>query len=610
MMAVKKLIILILLLSILSSSAYAYDLHDENIWIFKGMYELGPGERAELDGYTVKVHTVNMSSKQPSAILLVYVNKDFKESFYIDTAANSEQVYKDELKINVLDISKGIVSLETYKQKFERVWITNIPKTALKTSDIIEDGDYSVRLDDITEEGATITVMSDEGPVEVKYLSGDHRKFSDEFMLHVIYVNKKDQEVFVETLRTGVPQIKTDVLTDKSIYDSGEKIEYRFMLTNNGTVPLHGLILTTGSSEGNVNEPKIQSSGLEPAKTKNFIIPVSAPVTPVAKTMNIRSEITGYDFKGNAYSGSGQTEVLVKPYISVEKNVETVEKPGSDIEFGTEQYFRISIILKNTASFPVAVTVKDETDPSLIPYDLKNTEWAVMVEAGTLKEIKYYAKPTTPGSFTFTNAVVQWKDNGETCTIQSDPIEEVFQIHGSKVTVEKYLSPGYALPGEEIKVTINIVNTGSREVEAVLSDNIPEQFSLVSGKNDWKGSLGPGELKEISYTVTTEHTGKLELPAATVDFINKKDQPGSSTSEDPVLYVDDMTGNARPGENEEKIRYEEYPETYTEQESGPEYPAPGRVEAAGFMMSSFIALFCMLALIPATVYLYINRMYK
>lgn len=606
----RKPIILLLFLSILSSSAYAYDFHDENIWIFKGMYELRQGERAELEEFSIKVHAVDMNNSEPSAILLIYINKEFKESFYVDTTANSEQVYNDELKINVLDISNGTVSLETYKQKYERVWVTSIPKTTLGIGDSIEDGGYTVRLDDVTEDGAKIVVESNDGSAESTYLSGDHRKFSDEFMVHVIYVNKNNLEIFIETLRPGAPEIRIDVLTDKSTYDSGEDIEYRLMLTNNGTIPLNGIILTTGSSGGNVKEAKMQHTGLDPTKAKVFTIPVSAPVTPIAKEISIRSEVTGYDYRGNAYSSEGQVEVLVKPYLSVEKNVEIVKKSANDIEFGTDEYFSISISLRNIASFPTAVTVRDELDTSLIPYDLEITEWAVLVEPGSVKEISYYAKPTTPGNFTFTNTVAQWKDNGATYTIESDPIDEVFQIQGSKVTVEKYLSPAYALPGEEVKVTVNIMNTGTKEVEAVLSDDIPEQLSLVSGKNHWEGTLDAGESKVITYTITTEETGNLKLPAATVDFTDREGQRGISNSEEPVLYVDDTTSSNYLEDSYEETAFEDNTITYAEPGSESVNPQPGRVEAAGFMVSSFITLFCMLAIIPTIVYLYINKVYK
>ncbi|MBN2109901.1 MAG: hypothetical protein JW705_02280 [Methanosarcinaceae archaeon] len=610
MMAARKLVVLILILSFLSSSADAHDIHYENIWIFKGMYELRPGERAELDGFTVKVHTVDMNNGQPSAILLVYINKDFKESFYVDAAANSEQVYNDELKIDVLAISEGIVSLEAYRQRYEQVWITSIAKTSLGVGDIIEDGGYTLQVAGVTEEGATIVAGSDEGLTEDIYLSGDHRKFSEEFMLHVIYVNRKSREVLLETLRPGKPEIKTDILTGKSTYDSGENIEYQLMVGNNGTIPLHGLIVCTSSSEADVQEEKIQHAGLDPAKAKKFMIPISAPVTPVAGNISIVSEVTGYDYKGNQYSGSVQTELRVRPYISASKSIEKLEKLTMDRDFGTDEYFRISILLKNTAGFPKAVTVTDELDPSLIPYDLESTEWAVLVEANSVKEISYYAKPTTPGNFTFRNAVVQWKDGGKTYTIESGPVEEVFQIHGSMVTVEKYLSPNYALPGEEIKITVNMVNIGDRKVDAVLSDEIPPQFSLVRGQNNWEGTLEAGGSEQIIYTLVTEETGQLRLPAATVDFTDENEQQGSSVSEEMLLYVEDMPGSSQEEKCYEEMTYTEDAGEYTETGYEPEKPDIGRLKAAGFMVSAFITLFCTLAIIPAVAYLYINKVYE
>jgi hypothetical protein len=608
-MAAQKLAILTFILLILTSSAHAYDFRDENIWIFKGMYELGPGERAELNEFTVKVHTVDTDSN--SATLLLYINRDFKESYYVDTGANSEQIYNEELKIDVLDINNGIVSLEVHRQKYERVWITNIAKTSLGIGNSIQDGDYTVKLQDITEEGAKIEVKSDEGTAEDTYISGDHRKFSDEFMVHVIYVNKRTQEVSLETLRPGKPKIKIDTVTDKDSYESGETIDYQFMVTNNGTLPLHGLIVSTDSDEADVSDPEMQHSGLEPTKIKNFIIPLSAPVTPVAKTVKIESEVTAYDYKGNQYSGSGQTEVRIEPYISVEKSVEIVEKPDSSVQSGTEEYFRISISVENTADFPTAVTVSDVLDPSLIPYDLENTEWTLMVEADSVRKIEYLAKPTFPGKFTFEQAVVQWKDDGNTYTVESGPVEGEYLIHGSRIVVEKYVSPNYALPGEEVEVTVNIINAGSRKVEAILSDSVPGQFTMISGSNAWEGSLDAGESEDINYVLVTEATGKLDLGAAKVDYTDEQDQSGSSSSEKTVLYVDDMTESIIPEETAETVQeYGQDTEIHDDADTADAKPEVGRVEAAGFMVSSFITLFCILAIIPAIAYLYINRVYK
>ena len=164
-MAVRTLIFLIVSTAMLSFIVYpasAYDIRDENIWIFQGAYELAAGERAELEGFTVKVYSVDMDAAEPSVIVLVYRNKDFKRSFLMDASANSEQVYDDELKINVLGITSGVVSLETYKQKYERVWITSVPKTTMKAGGILEDGSYRIRVKEVGKSGALVSVEGKE----------------------------------------------------------------------------------------------------------------------------------------------------------------------------------------------------------------------------------------------------------------------------------------------------------------------------------------------------------------------------------------------------------------------------------------------------------------
>ena len=81
-MAARTPILFTLLLFILASTASAYDIQDENIWIYQGAYQLGIGEKAELEGFAVKLHTI--SDDGTSATILIYRNGVFKEAYFID----------------------------------------------------------------------------------------------------------------------------------------------------------------------------------------------------------------------------------------------------------------------------------------------------------------------------------------------------------------------------------------------------------------------------------------------------------------------------------------------------------------------------------------------
>jgi uncharacterized protein (DUF58 family) len=610
-MAVRTLTILILAIAILPALVYpvsAYDIQDESLWIFQGTYELAAGNRAELEGFTVKVHSVDMDSAEPSAIILVYRNRDFKRSFFMDASANSEQIYDNELKINVLGINSGIVSLEAYKQKSERVWITSLPKTNMKAGDTLEDGSYRVRLKEVGESGALVSIESNNGVLEETYQSGSYRKFAGEFMVRFIYINPNTKDVSIETFRPGAPALTVDILTDKISYGSNEDISYVLTLTNSGTIPLHGVTLTTSSSAGVVGEPQLRQAALDPLKVKKFIVPVRTPVTPVTRNVLIESQVTGYDYKGNEYSEPASFEVQVRPYISIEKKVEAVRKSSKDSEMGTDGHFMITLTLKNTAGYRTTLDVRDELPSSMIPEGVEGTEWTVLLDAGATKEISYTAKPTEAGSFTFRPATAQWKDKGETYIVESSSLTDAFIVRGSKVIVEKSAVSSYLYTGEMTEIVVTAVNAGNSNVRIVLADSVPEGLSLISGQLLWEGDLGAGASKKISYVVKASSPGNIMLPAARADCTDVEGKKYIAVSDTPVIYIDDVLTS-----DHNQISNEAKPGSLNAQTS--EIPDTGnaeltRLEAAGFLLSAFITLFSLLAIIPALMYLAIRGVYR
>ncbi len=610
LMPTKKLLSLSILLLILIAPASAYGIREENIWIFQGSYELGIGERAYLEGFSIKVHDINVGN-EPSATLLVYSNSVFKEAFQVDTGLNNEHIYDNELRIDVLAINQEKVSLEIYKQKSELVWVTDIPKTSFKIGDTLTGDEYKISLKDVNEDGALISVEYDGTRSEETYNSGDYQKFSDEFMINVVYLKKDTKEVFIETLKPGSPDIKIDSADVKDAYEPDEYVEYELLVTNNGTIPLHGMILTTECDDGKVDGGSQQYSILESGKQKKFIIKVRPEIEPMGKNITIVTKVQGYDYRGNEYNSETATEVNVKPYISIEKEIISREKASETPEFGTEQYFQIIITLRNKANFQTAVTVTDELPESFIPNDMENIEWTMLLDAGSNETIEYFVSPTEPGDFKFMPAAVAWKDGGETYTLESETIDQTFHVSGSKVTVEKKLSSSYMLAGEEIDIIIVISNEGDSNFKALFRESIPDEVTFIEGDSEWDGTLEAGEKLEFTYIVRAERAGEYYLPQTELSITDEEGKKESIVSAEPFLYIDDALveydDHIEEGSYNELYdnSFENSDETTITTEAG-----ITRVEAAGFLTSSFISLFLLIAAIPAFAYLYIIRVYK
>ncbi|MDK2937971.1 MAG: hypothetical protein PWQ51_135 [Methanolobus sp.] len=608
MMRLIKLLLLTIILIAFINPVDSTAIKEEDIWIFQGSYELGVGERAYLEGFTVKVNGLD-SDNITTATLLIYSNSVFMESFEVDSGVNNEYIYDGELKINVASIENSKVSLEIYKHKSELVWVTDIPKTAFKTGDSLTGNDYRITLNGINEGVAEVVVNLDGEEYERTYTSGAYEKFSEDFMINIVYVNKNTQEVFIETLKPGEPQIQIDAGNIQESYEPDDYVEYELVITNNGSIPLHGIILTTECDDGKVELVTQQHSILEPGKKKKFQIRVKPDVEPVTRNITITTSVEGYDYRGNEYNNEKDTEATVNSYISIEKEVISKEKISEDPEFGTEQYFQINITVANKANFQTAVTVTDILPPEFIPNDIESTEWSMALNAGETKSIGYFASSTEPGDFTFEPATVVWKDSGETYSMQSNPIEGTFHVSGSKVMLQKEITSSYMVVGETIDVILKVTNDGDKDIDISFREDMPDELTYVVGERQWHGTLAAGDVKEFTYTVKAERAGEYYLPETELSITDENDKKDNVVSDELFLFIDDI-----PAEVEE----ESYEETYNQVDASSAYssdttvadPDITSVEIMKFLVSSFATLFTVIAIVPTFAYLFISRVYK
>jgi Translocon-associated protein beta (TRAPB). len=608
MMRLIKLLLLTIVLIAFINSANATSIREEDIWIFQGSYELGIGERAYLEGFTVKLNDIS-NGTVPTATLLIYSNSVYMEAFEVDAGVNNEHIYDGELKINVVSIENNRISLNIYKHKSELVWVTDIPKTAFKAGDSLSGNDYRITLKAINGSTADLVVRVGEEEYQRTYNSGDYEKFSEDFMINIVYINMDTQEVFIETLKPGAPQIRIDVGNLQESYEPNDYVEYELVVTNNGTIPLHGIILTTECDDGEVELVTQQHSILDPQKKKKFQIRIKPYIEPVTRNITITTSVEGYDYRGNKYNNQIKTEATVNSYISIEKKVTSKEKTSDNPEFGTEQYFQINITVSNKADFQTAVTVTDVLPPEFIPTDIENTEWSMVLAAGETKTIGYFASSTEPGNFTIEPATVAWKDSGETYTMQSNPIEETFHVSGSRVILQKEISSSYMVVGETIDVILKITNEGDRDMDISFRETIPDELSYVVGEREWHGTLAAGTTKEFRYTVKAERAGEYYLPETELCLTDENGKKENMVSDELFLYIDDA-----PTEVDDQY----YEQTYNQLDASASYPSDTSVadpditsiEVMKFLVSSFASLLALIAIVPTFAYLFISRVYK
>ncbi len=580
----------------------AYDFRDENIWVYQGSFEIGVGERADVGDHVIKVHTIDMDETPASATLLVYRNKVYMDSFFVDSLANNEYVYDEVLLIKVLDIKDEKVFLEMYKQEYERVWITDIEKTKLVSGEELTSGDYTIKIIGFSEDGAAVAISKDGTVVQDIYNTGFYKKYNDEFMVKAIYLNLERGEVFVETYRLGVPNIELSMTTEQDIYDPNIPIEYDVVVKNSGTVPIRGIVLKTTVTDGRVEQPTQECYIIEPLFSQTFKVNVIPPKSPLGTSFTINADVTGYDYKGETYSNSTTKDTRVSSYIAIEKSVEPDELFLNRMVYGKQETAQINLTVHNMADFSTLVNVYDELPESFLPADIESLKWTVILDPDSSIFISYQAMPTMTGSFTLSPASVEWIKDGETYVAQYAGSQNVIDVHGARVVAEKLLSRNVLYVGENTDVRIILTNIGDEDAEVSFSDTIPMGVKVTGGESEWSGSLGAGERKDFVYTMQSGEAGDTALPGVEVSFVDSHDNHGSAVSNTVNMYVDDLYSTDSQN-------------SYLEQTSAisPTTQAPesdlSRWGAAGFMISSFITLMCVIAIVPITAYLLITRVY-
>ena len=580
----------------------AYDFRDENIWVYQGSFEIGVGERADVGDHVIKVHTIDMDETPASATLLVYRNKVYMGSFFVDPLANNEHVYDEVLLIKVLDIKDEKVFLEMYKQEYERVWITDIEKTKLVSGEELTSGDYTIKIIGFSEDGAAVAISKDGTVVQDIYNTGFYKKYNDEFMVKAIYLNLERGEVFVETYRLGVPNIELSMTTEQDIYDPNIPIEYDVVVKNSGTVPIRGIVLKTTVTDGRVEQPTQECYIIEPLFSQMFKVNVIPPKSPLGTSFTINADVTGYDYKGETYSNSTTKDTRVSSYIAIEKSVEPDELFLNRMVYGKQETAQINLTVHNMADFSTLVNVYDELPESFLPADIESLKWTVILDPDSSIFISYQAMPTMTGSFTLSPANVEWIKDGETYVAQYTGSQNVIDVHGARVVAEKLLSRNVLYVGENTDVRIILTNIGDEDAEVSFSDTIPMGVKVTGGESEWSGSLGAGERKDFVYTMQSGEAGDTALPGVEVSFVDSHDNHGSAVSNTVNMYVDDLYSTDSQN-------------SYLEQTSAisPTTQAPesdlSRWGAAGFMVSSFITLMCVIAIVPITAYLLITRVY-
>lgn len=588
---------IILLFSIFPSSAY--DFQHEDIWVYKGSFELGPGEKATIERYALKVYELDQEAAEPSAVILVYKNDDFKKAYYVDAGPNDQRIYDNDLKIKVDGISSGKISIVLYGHEFEKVWVLSTPKISLSKGDVIKDGAYAISLTNFSSKEVNISVTSPSGKYENAFILRDYKKYGSELMVRLVYIDKDRSKAFIETYRPGKPDVEVALSPSDDTFEADDTISCILRVTNNGTLSLRGIKIENKASEGVFTEQALSLGTLAPLQTVALTMGLEIPAAATGRSISVTTEVSGGDYSGDAYYATDIQDFFVGPYICMTKEIRGNNNLYGKTIASTHEQLEVSLKLKNMNDLPVVLTVTDSVPESFGLQDTERLEWELQVAPHATNEITYIVSPRIPGNFTLGSAVASWRDNGDVYEVASAAPQ--LMVNGSYVVADKTVNTEYAMEGENVTVTLQVSNGGDQEVKVSMHDNIPKEADLVSGSLEWSAKLAPGETSTKSYNIVFSEAGEYALPALQADYTDVQMKEVTVYSEQVEMYIDrEVVSEA----------YEE-PEAFSIASvvNGPQESELTDLQAASFLVSSFVGVFCIVAVIPVAVFFLIRKVY-
>lgn len=574
----------IIVLFLMCTTASAFEFQYEEIWVHQGVFELSDNDKASAGKYTVKLQEIRSGEYGDYANILLYVDGEFKEAFFADAELNNEFLYDEDLKVKTLVLDETRVSLEMYIHEYELVWIPE--KTiVLGVGESYDLNGINIEAVGINDDVASIEITKDGKTLDDEYSTGDHHRYFEEVLIRLTYIDKIEQTITILPYQPGIPVLTLEIQDLEEKYFPNEEPVFNIIIKNEGTIPVRGIAVTPSAINAQIESDSIEVPILD--ISDNHMVPVilTIPETPIGKDVDISVIVEGYDYKGNSYQTSASGVTFVEPYIAISKSYDASqlqeERDDPEILF--------TLFIHNNASIGHEVTVNDPIPPSFLPADIASTQWNFFIDSEKSKTITYSAIPTVAGTFEIVPAVANWYSQGETYTVDSGESSTI-AVSGTLLEVEKAVSLSDIYTGEEIDVSINIRNIGTKDATVSFTENIPTGFEFVSGQRSWEGDIGVGEEEQIVYTMLAKEEAIYELPTTKVVFEDDVGTKGTFESNTMRLYVYSLG----PKEGDNKGKEVDYQPLTME----------GNIF---FLLSSFITILGVLSTISFIVYLYISR---
>jgi hypothetical protein len=239
----------------------------------------------------------------------------------------------------------------------------------------------------------------------------------------------------------------------------------------------------------------------------SFSIPKSS-----RKKFMITAKALGKDHEGNLYSASNSAKISIPDTFKIGKTVSNSilgERiyPESNYLIGNIRTIKnithVMILVENHQNYPVyGVQLIDTIPPGfMLIEDTNRTSllWNFDIKANDNKEFTYSITARRAGVHILPGAEITWNEGGETNLLVSNAPEA--QVSGPYIVMQRSFNKSTVSQDDILQVSLSIINNGNFPTKIMVTDILPENATLLSGKVSFSGVIRPGEVTNIVYNI-------------------------------------------------------------------------------------------------------------
>ncbi len=319
------------------------------------------------------------------------------------------------------------------------------------------------------------------------------------------------------------PKLEVKVSPDKAVYTPYDDtiITAKVTVTNSGEASARNVDVNLNTGElqlrgGSTGQLHQYYYKLEKGMSQSFEVILVVPELIDERSYNLSADAKGYDIKELEYRAmTGSVSVAVSP----RQNYFTISKAVKD-----------NLYLRNTATVRITVGnggmfdiynihINDSMNQNFelesntsfqwdIPVLKPGQEWGATYSIRPLEaNLNGFIIPAAAARFTVNNK--QYNASSKTTTVV---------VNGPRLILNKTVDKHTVNISEDVKVTVNINNSGNIATRAEVEDSLPDGVSLINGSISQANFSEPKMPWGFSYIIRMNTDGKVELPAAVANY--------------------------------------------------------------------------------------------